>query len=202
MKSKWESEKENLEQLILVENLSYEEIGRRYGCSGGNIKKVALRLGIELSPRRTINECETFNKKAPSIAICLNCGKEFMKYPGSTGKYCSRECSSEHRGKKYIEDWKTGKISGTTNYTCSDFVRNYLIKKHNSRCQLCGWGEVNPFTNKVPLQIHHIDGNSENNAEENLQVLCPNCHSLTENFGSRNTNAPRGKSSYYGKAKK
>lgn len=57
MKSKWESEKENLEQLILVENLSYEEIGRRYGCSGGNIKKVALRLGIELSPRRTINEC-------------------------------------------------------------------------------------------------------------------------------------------------
>lgn len=57
MKSKWESEKENLEQLILVENLSYEEIGRRYGCSGGNIKKVTLRLGIELSPRRTINEC-------------------------------------------------------------------------------------------------------------------------------------------------
>ena len=34
-----------------------------------------------------------------------------------------------------------------------------------------------------------------------LQVLCPNCHSLTENFGSRNTNAPRGKSKYYGKAK-
>lgn len=34
MKSKWELEKENLEQLIIVEKLSYEEIGRRYGCSG------------------------------------------------------------------------------------------------------------------------------------------------------------------------
>lgn len=97
--------------------------------------------------------------------------------------------------------WKLGKISGTTGYTCSPFVRNYLLQKHEYKCERCGWGEINSFTNKSPLQIHHIDGNSENNAEENLQVLCPNCHSLTENFGSRNTNAPRGKSKYYGKAK-
>lgn len=60
-----------------------------------------------------------------------------------------------------------------------------------------GWGEVNPYTNLVPLQIHHVDGNSTNNKEENLEVLCPNCHSLTENFGSRNTNTPEGKSAYY-----
>lgn len=48
MKSKWELEKENLEYLILTEKLSYEEIGRRYDCSGSNIKKVAARLGIPL----------------------------------------------------------------------------------------------------------------------------------------------------------
>ena len=47
MKSKWEEEKENLEKLILEEKLSYEEIGRRYNCTGANIKKVALRLKIE-----------------------------------------------------------------------------------------------------------------------------------------------------------
>lgn len=76
-----------------------------------------------------------------------------------------------------------------------------MLQKHNYKCEKCGWGEVNPSTGKIPLQIHHIDGNSENNVEENLQVLCPNCHSLTENFGSRNNNAPRGKSAYYGKSK-
>ena len=27
--------------------------------------------------------------------------------------------------------------------------------------------------------------------ESNLQLLCPNCHSLTENFGSRNKNCSR-----------
>ena len=30
-----------------------------------------------------------------------------------------------------------------------------------------------------------------NNKEENLQLLCPNCHSLTENFGSSNKNSSR-----------
>ena len=33
--------------------------------------------------------------------------------------------------------------------------------------------------------------NRMNNSEENLQLLCPNCHSLTENFGSRNINCTR-----------
>ena len=49
--------------------------------------------------------------------------------------------------------------------------------------------------------VHHIDGNSLNNIESNLQLLCPNSHSLTENFGSRNKHAPKGKSTYYGKAR-
>lgn len=80
MKSKWESEKENLEELILEEKLSYEEIGRRYGCTGSNIKKVASRLGIELPSRRLINEKETFNKGITKISnrICLNCSQEFQ----------------------------------------------------------------------------------------------------------------------------
>ena len=93
MASKWESEKKNLEKLI-TDGISYEEIGRRYGCSGVNIKKTAIRLGIELKPRRTINTCETFNKgiiKVP-MAVCINCGKEFPKYANTIGKYCSNKC--------------------------------------------------------------------------------------------------------------
>ena len=46
MESKWFKEKAYLKQAILVDKLSYEEIGRKYGCSGSNIKKVAQRLGI------------------------------------------------------------------------------------------------------------------------------------------------------------
>ena len=59
------------------------------------------------------------------------------------------------------------------------------------KCEKCGWGEKNPITNTTPLQIHHIDGNCKNNKEENLQLLCPNCHSLTETFGRLNKNSTR-----------
>lgn len=52
MESKWINEKENLEKLILKDNLSYEKIGKMYGCSGNNIRKVAKRLGINLPQRR------------------------------------------------------------------------------------------------------------------------------------------------------
>lgn len=40
MNSKWLLEKEKLEQLILIDKLSYEEIGKKYNCSGSNIKKL------------------------------------------------------------------------------------------------------------------------------------------------------------------
>ena len=38
------------------------------------------------------------------------------------------------------------------------------------------------------MQLHHIDGNNSNNSLDNLQMLCPNCHSQTDNYcGSANT---------------
>lgn len=40
MTSKWIDEKAQLEHLILVDKLSYEEIGRRYGCSGTKVEYV------------------------------------------------------------------------------------------------------------------------------------------------------------------
>ena len=67
-------------------------------------------------------------------------------------------------------------------FKTSDTVRNYLLEKVNYKCEICGWGEKNPITGKVPLEIHHKDGNRNNNIEENFQVLCPNCHALTPNY--------------------
>ena len=50
----------------------------------------------------------------------------------------------------------------------------------------CGWGEENPKTNKVPIELEHIDGNSNNNELSNLKLLCPNCHSLTPTYKGAN----------------
>lgn len=60
------------------------------------------------------------------------------------------------------------------------------MEKYDNKCEICGWGETNPTTGKIPLQVHHINGDCTDNREENLQLLCPNHHSLTETFGSLN----------------
>lgn len=58
--------KEELEQFILIENLSYEAIGRLYDVTGAAIKKAAKRLGIELPKRRIINSNENFSHTGKS----------------------------------------------------------------------------------------------------------------------------------------
>lgn len=199
---KWIDKKEELNKLLNEEKKSYEEVGRMYGVSGAAIKKATQRLGIAIPQRRKINPQETFNRGTAQKGVCANCGKEFILYSSSSGKFCCHQCYVDYQYKQYIERWKNGEENGLVGeYSLSQTIRKYLFKKHNNKCEKCGWGEVNPHTNKVPLQVHHIDGNCQNNKEENLQLLCPNCHSLTENFGSRNKNATSGRTAYYGKDK-
>lgn len=66
-------------------------------------------------------------------------------------------------------------------------LKNKLIELEykEKRCELCGNSEW--MGKPIKLQLHHIDGNHDNNSLENLQILCPNCHSLTDNFGVYNS---------------
>lgn len=200
---KWKNEKDELERLINVEHVSYEEIGRRYSVSGEAVRRAASRLGIELPKRRKINPNEHFNRGTAKKSICLNCGKEIILYQSTNGKFCSAKCQQEWQRKEYIEKWKNGEISGTISngFSYSKIIKRYLLEKNEYKCEKCGFGGENPYTHNTILQIHHIDGDSANNREENLQVLCPNCHAMTDNFGSRNKNASKGRSEYFGRTK-
>lgn len=120
---------------------------------------------------------------------CLNCGKELKD---NQKTFCSNDCQGEYKHKEYIRLWKNGCKDGMSGPSgISSSVKKYLFEKYNSSCQKCGWHEINPSTGKVPLQIHHIDGDCTNNKEENLQLLCPNCHSLTDTFGKLNEKSRR-----------
>lgn len=77
------------------------------------------------------------------------------------------------------------------NYQIITAVRNYVFQKNENKCECCGKNYINPYINLSVLQIHHKDGDCTNNREENLQLLCPTCHAMTENFGSRNKKATR-----------
>lgn len=60
------------------------------------------------------------------------------------------------------------------------FDESYKDKK----CELCLLSEW--LNNPIPLELHHIDGDKYNNEIENLQILCPNCHALTDTYRGKN----------------
>lgn len=77
---------------------------------------------------------------------------------------------------------------GTGKYIHSTKLRNKLIIEgyKENKCECCGITEWNG--NPINMQLHHINGNHLDNRLDNLQMLCPNCHSQTDNYcGSANT---------------
>lgn len=114
-------------------------------------------------------------KNARTIKNCITCNKEVVK--GNT--FCDRKCYEIDRKNKrhtFIKDGLAGSVS----------CKKYLIEKHGNSCMECGWDKVNLTTGNVPIELEHIDGNSENNSLDNLKLLCPNCHSLTPTYKALN----------------
>ena len=128
-----------------------------------------------------------FNNSQRGIdRFCLQCNKKLL-VQSNQRKYCNHICQFKFQNIKKIQEWKSGKISGLdTNGVVTPFVKNYLINKRGNKCVKCGWAEINPTTGKVPIEANHIDGNWENNTEENIELICPNCHSLTSTYRSLN----------------
>ena len=69
--------------------------------------------------------------------------------------------------------------------------QSYKLKKRliaegikKSVCESCGQSEW--LKQPIPLELHHINGNNSDNRLENLRLLCPNCHALTDSYRGKN----------------
>ena len=94
-----------------------------------------------------------------------------------------------NQGGKGIKNSPTYKTA--LEYSQSSFVKSYVLKQKlirdgikEDKCEICGvsiWQGV-----KLPLELHHKDNDHFNNDLDNLQILCPNCHSIQEGNSGAN----------------
>ena len=122
---------------------------------------------------------------------CLHCNKENLWGNSKMNKFCNNTCQGNYKWvNETIDRIERGEVPDG-----SPALKKYLIEKFGEECSECG--QASTWSNKpLVLQLDHIDGDSDNNYPKNLRLLCPNCHTQTENFGSK------GKGSRYKKVTK
>ena len=83
------------------------------------------------------------------------------------------KATMKERRQYYREEWSEKDLP--------EFIRDGIKK---DCCEICGcstWQGV-----KLPLELHHKNCNHNDNTLENLQILCPNCHSIQEGNSGAN----------------
>jgi len=166
-----------------------------------NLSQSGVVYQLKKYKLRTIKSLSKVSDKPKKYIICKSCGKKLEVKRWKFRQFCNSKCSNSFAHKEYIKRWKQGKEDGGTGKgkeALSGHIRRYLLKKNDYKCGKCGWSEINPFTKRIPLTINHIDGNYLNNKEENLELICPNCHALTPNYGSLN----KGKGRFFERERK
>jgi len=125
---------------------------------------------------RNINSGK-FKKK-----LCAECG--IITY---NIKFCSRKCFNKNQRKALEEIMEAG-LYKTSSSGDTPF-RRYILRKRGHKCEECGRAKW--LGKKIPLDLHHENGDSMDNRLENVKLLCLNCHGLTPTFGRLNKKSTR-----------
>lgn len=145
---------------------------------------------------------------------CRNCG-ELLPYYKRENIFCSKSCSASFNNIGVTRYSKAAKfckkcgaqVSDRHNSYCDQCIaqgvynknlsamhledikndksrRKWLLERREHRCEYCGLKEWQG--QPIPLELHHEDGDTDNNIEANLKLICPNCHALTHTHRRRN----------------
>jgi hypothetical protein len=143
-------------------------------------------MRINIAKEEVINVCNKSNSMA-SAAAELNI--HFNTFKRLAILY---ECYKPNQGLKGGRKNAPSKINlqeilqGKHPHFQTFKLKNRLIKEGLilNTCSIC---KINIWNGKkLNLELDHIDGNRINHDFANLRLLCPNCHSQTENYRAKN----------------
>lgn len=119
---------------------------------------------------------------------CICCGKESKFSYQKANKYCSIRCQNDYQRQQRVKKWLSNpqKEHWLNN---PGWAKDYLAEQQNNKCNICGITEWN--RKPITFDMDHIDGNPSNNHPNNLQLICPNCHSQSATYKNRNRGSGR-----------
>ena len=146
-------------QELLNNSYSYADVLRKIGLSikGGNYYTLKKVIKEYELDESKINK----NRRTLYSQLCKNTIKE---------------------NTYLLEDILNGKHPNYRNQLLLKKLIDNNIKEY--KCERCG---ITTWMNQyITLQLHHKDGNNSNHKLDNIEILCPNCHSQTDSYAGRN----------------
>lgn len=126
----------------------------------------------------------TASAAAAKLGIKYDTYKKYaVKYDCFTTNQSGKGLTKDHSNRSIPLD---DILAGSHPQYQSNKLRIRILKEgvFSYKCQKCGLTEWNGVP--IPLELEHKDGNSSNHKLDNLELLCPNCHALTDTYRGKN----------------
>jgi lambda repressor-like predicted transcriptional regulator len=185
------SERREVIARLRTEGLSYNAISRRLGVSKATVAYHARRLGVPADDRCGRRYDWHQIQEAVDDGLSMRqCRERFGFSKATWTKAVKRGAIVPREWIIPIEDLL---VAGSRRGRAH--VKARLINEglKENRCETCGITEWRGKS--LSMELHHVNGDGEDNRLENLQLLCGNCHAQTDNWGGRGIRRQRSESS-------
>jgi DNA-binding transcriptional ArsR family regulator len=166
---------------LLAEGRTRVEIARMLGLSKSTVSYHARRLGFPMSEkfnrRYDWDEVQRYYDEGHSITEC----QEHFGFARQTWHQARKRGAVKPRPQAIPI---TELLVAGRKRNRSHIKRRLLgAGLKENRCERCGLTEW--LGRPLAMELHHVNGDGNDNRLENLELLCGNCHSQTDNWGGR-----------------
>lgn len=166
---------------LLAQGLSYAAVARELSISRATVSYHAAQLGYprrsECARRYDWVEVQRYYDAGHSVAECR---RRFGMANRTFTEAVRRGVIITRPQAVPMADLLVAGRSRRRSHVKGRLLRSGLKPP---RCEQCGIDQWRG--SPIALELHHVNGDGNDNRLQNLRLLCPNCHSQTENWGGR-----------------